>query len=131
MANLAIRNRLTVGNVWQGGAVALFNPNYTGALLDLGNVTDSAFDRIGGDRFPHRARHRDADHRGAPNQTPRTAHHYQGLITGSWPRSTSPCSAPANHLHPGIGHRLTTKTLPLSAWHAGTKSLASKSPMSS
>jgi hypothetical protein len=45
MANLAIRNRLTVGNVWQGGAVALFDPNYTGVLLDLGNVTDSAFDQ--------------------------------------------------------------------------------------
>ena len=45
MSNLAIRNRLTVGNVWQGGAVALFDPNYTGVLLDLGNVTDSAFDQ--------------------------------------------------------------------------------------
>src|SRR5260221_630948 len=43
MSNLAIRNRLTVGNVWQGGAVALFDRDYAGVLLDLGNVTDSSF----------------------------------------------------------------------------------------
>ena len=42
MSNLAIRNRLTVGNVWQGGAVALFDRDYAGVLLDLGNVTDLA-----------------------------------------------------------------------------------------
>ena len=45
MSNLAIRNRLTVGNVWQGGAVALFDRGYAGVLLDLGNVTDSTFDQ--------------------------------------------------------------------------------------
>jgi len=45
MSNLSIRNRLTVGNVWQGGAVALFDRDYAGVLLDLGNVTDSTFDQ--------------------------------------------------------------------------------------
>jgi hypothetical protein len=45
MSNLAIRNRLTVGNVWQGGAVALFDRDYAGVLLDLGNVTDSSFNQ--------------------------------------------------------------------------------------
>ena len=45
MSNLAIRNRLTVGNVWQGGAVALFDRDYAGVLLDLGNVIDSTFDQ--------------------------------------------------------------------------------------
>jgi hypothetical protein len=45
MSNLAIRNRLTVGNIWQGGAIALFDANYAGVLLDLGNVTDSTFDQ--------------------------------------------------------------------------------------
>src|SRR5580700_7148045 len=43
MANLSIRNRLTVGNVWQGGAIALFDRDYAGVLLDMGNVTDSSF----------------------------------------------------------------------------------------
>jgi hypothetical protein len=43
MSNLAIRNRLTVGNVWQGGAVALFDRDYAGVLLDLGNVIDASF----------------------------------------------------------------------------------------
>jgi hypothetical protein len=45
VSNLAIRNRLTVGNVWQGGAIALFDRDYAGVLLDLGNVTDSTFDQ--------------------------------------------------------------------------------------
>ena len=45
MSNLAIRNRLTVGNIWQGGAIALFDANYAGVLLDIGNVTDSSFDQ--------------------------------------------------------------------------------------
>lgn len=48
MSNLAIRNRLTVGNVWQGGAVALFDRDYAGVLLDLGNVIDSTFDQVRG-----------------------------------------------------------------------------------
>ena len=131
MANLAIRNRLTVGNVWQGGAVALFNPNYPGVLVDLGNVTDSAFDQeLEATDF-------------------RTAHATGTLITEARPikrlelpitikvnsrtrpRSTSPCLARAKPPSPRLRPPARPKTSPSPRSICGTKSPGSKSPTSS